>query len=267
MSKVFVAWLHPGEVNAAFAESLSGMLAWDFFREVEHGQERQISGMRGFHAGVNIAGPRNGVVREFLARPEWNDYLLSIDVDMQFPPNAVELLLESADPEKAPIVGGLCFGATDDKVWPTMYELLEDEDGPYFARLNGFEPHSLVRVSGTGGAFLMVHRSVLEAVEAKEFSKGYPWYQETEFPNGPVGEDLTFCLRAGICGFPVHVDTRLVIGHVKATLLTARKWFEQKGPRPIIPPLPPAEPGYKGMRVHTFRGPDLTEQIQEAIGG
>lgn len=250
--QVFVAWLHPQRVEAVFMESMLAMLAYDFLRQNE-GKPRQISGLLGYEAGVNISTPRNEVVREFLAHPERGDWLLSIDVDMQFPPDAVERLLEHADPEKAPIVGGLCFGThRDGKLWPTLYELTELEEGPCFVRYTQFplDP-PLLRVGGTGAAFLMVHRRVFEAVRdwrganGKPFSEHYPWFQETELSAGPLGEDLTFCLRAGICGFPVHVLTSLHIGHLKPAGLTAYRYFQQEGlvvdPSPDEPE-PPKSP-------------------------
>lgn len=243
MSECFVSWLHGEHNKAAFTESLCGLLAYDAIIRPQEGKPRQIAAMRGFEAGVNIAGPRNDVVRDFLASKEWGDWALSIDVDMTFPPDAVEQLLEHADPERAPIVGGLCFGATGGKLWPTLYELTEEPEfgGPQFVRLPDFPlSNPLLRVSGTGGAFLMVHRRVFEAIEARKFSRAFPWFQETEVPAGSMSEDLTFMLRAGICGFPVHVLTSLHIGHAKLGLLNAYRWFEQEGR--IVEP-PPDEEG------------------------
>ena len=231
MSKVFVAWLHPGEVNSAFVSSALGLMAWDFLRQTDRGLDRQLAGMKDFHAGVNIAGPRNGVVREFLDRPEWGDWLLMIDVDMVFQPDALEKMLETADPENAPVVGGLCFGATDGKLWPTLYDLVEGTDGPYLARRSAFDLDTLVPVTATGGAFLMVHRTAYETVLAAGFNRAFPWYQETELAGSPCGEDLTFCLRAGLSGLPVHVNTGVRIGHVKPTLPTTARYLEQAVPR------------------------------------
>ena len=72
--------------------------------------------------------------------------------------------------------------------------------------------------------------------EAK-FSTAFPWYQETELSGVPLGEDLTFMLRAGRLGFPVYVDTNVQVGHVKPTMLSAEKWLRQEGVqlRPVEP--------------------------------
>lgn len=235
MSKVFVAWLHPGKEDAAFTASALGLQAWDFSRALHRGLEQQLAGMRPVDAHVNIAGPRNGIVAEFLDRPEWGDWLLQIDADMTFDPDCVERMLETADPETAPIVGGLCFGATDGQIWPTLYDLTEDADGPYLVRQTKLQVGGLQKVTATGGAFLMVHRTVYEKVLAAGFNKAFPWFQETELAGAPCGEDLTFCLRAGMCGFPVHVNTTVRVGHVKQTLLTLAKFMEQAHVEPVAP--------------------------------
>ena len=71
----------------------------------------------------------------------------------------------------------------------------------------------------TGAAFLLIHRSVLVAMRDRKFNAAFPWFQETELAGHPAGEDLTFCIRAGILGLPVFVDTRVRIGHHKSIVL------------------------------------------------
>ena len=43
----------------------------------------------------------------------------------------------------------------------------------------------------------------------------------------PVGEDVTFSLRALACNIPIHVDTGVKIGHHKSTLLTEELFLSQ----------------------------------------
>lgn len=238
--RVFVAWLHPMQNYASFTTSLLDMQAYDSFRE-----NRQIASIKGYESGVNVSTPRNEVVLDFLSHRD-EPWCLLVDADMTFPADAVERLLQHADPEKVPILGGLCFGVTSKGVlWPTLYELTELEEGPAFARVTQFPmSQPLLKVSGTGAAFLLVHRSVFEAVRSRRFPEDpghhYPWFQETQLSAGPLGEDLTFMFRAGICGFPVHVLTSLHIGHLKHQMLTAYRYFEQEG---RIVERPPDEPG------------------------
>ena len=264
---VFVGWLHPLDVKARFAESLLGLLAYDAIVRTSEGKPRQIAAMNGFEAGVNIATPRNDLVRRFLDHPEWGEWCLMVDVDMQFDPDAVERLLAVADPVKAPIVGGLCFGATDNDLWPTVYELAEEPgQGPFFMRAGEIPAEGLMRCAGTGAAFLLVHRSVFEKVVERRWPEDphghFPWFQESQFPIGPVGEDLTFCLRAGICGFPVHVLTSLHIGHIKPTVLNAYRYFKQQGR--VVDGPPEDDPGVAAVAPYWPLPPDLTGAAEPA---
>jgi hypothetical protein len=76
------------------------------------------------------------------------------------------------------------------------------------------------RCSATGAAFLLVHRSVIQGIADRKYNEAFPWFQETEMSGNPAGEDITFCLRAELLGFPVHVDTSVKVGHHKSQLLT-----------------------------------------------
>jgi hypothetical protein len=48
-----------------------------------------------------------------------------------------------------------------------------------------------------------------------EFAAPYQWFREEAFFEQPVGEDITFMLRAMTLGFKPHVHTGIVIGHEK----------------------------------------------------
>jgi hypothetical protein len=83
-------------------------------------------------------------------------------------------------------------------------------------------------------ACMLIHRTVLAKIREQsgsEFSVAFPWYQEREHGPMPVGEDVTFCLRAGLCGFPVHVNTTVTIGHVKSYTLTLDGYLAQRAYR------------------------------------
>jgi GT2 family glycosyltransferase len=234
--KVVVGYLHPGEYSAGFGESLMDLLQYDFAtnrRIVEGG------GRLSFRAGCNLATPRNEVVRKFLEFGQ-ADWLWMVDSDMTFDPDIVDRLLEYADPVKAPIVGGLCFGFDNNgDIQPTLYGLLGDSDDPEHLeviRYQEWTPDSMFEVAATGGACLLIHKSVLEAMRdfdnprgRKGFNDAYPWFQETEHNGKPVGEDITFCWRAIQAGFPVHVNTSVKLGHIKERVLTEQAYFLSRG--------------------------------------
>jgi hypothetical protein len=163
-----------------------------------------------------------------------------VDSDMTFDPDVVERLLDYADPVKAPIVGGLCFGFDEQgDVQPTLYGLIgeaEDPENLQVIRYHEWTPDAMYQVAGTGAACLLIHKSVLEAMRDFEHPRGkqgfndaYPWFQETEHNGKPVGEDITFCWRAIQLGFPVYVNTAVQLGHVKDRILTMESYFLSRG--------------------------------------
>lgn len=229
--KVVVAYLSSTTVHAAFHRSMVRLLAYD-----ATAHKRIVSGGGDLHiqAGGNISIPRNNLVRAFLefGRAEW---MWMVDSDMTFEPDTVERLLEHADPDSAPIVGGLCFGFNDaQRIQPTLYEMLGEEgDGRRVGRYLEWPPDAMFRVCATGAACLLIHKSVFERIRDAKFSTVYPWFQETEHDGGPVGEDITFCWRAGKLGIPVYVNTSVQLGHVKDRELDAAAYLAERGPLPV----------------------------------
>jgi hypothetical protein len=231
--KVVVAYCHPGNINAAFHESLLDLLVYDmaFHRRIVNG-----GGRLAHKASANLAGPRNDVVRQFLTGSD-ADWLWFVDTDMVFLPDTVEKLLEFADPVTAPIVGGLCFSIDKTRIYPTLYGLMGEEDSPQGIRFHEWPPDSMFQVAATGTGCVLIHRSVFErmrefvnpATGQKGFNAAFPWFQETAHDDRPVGEDITFCWRAGVLGIPVHVNTAVHVGHVKERLLDLDAYLQQRG--------------------------------------
>ena len=172
-------------------------------------------------SGPNISTPRNLVVDEFL-RSYTAPWLLMVDTDMVFSGSALDRLIAAADPVKRPLVGALCFSPAAGEVRPTMYEITQKESGALgFAHLQAWPEDTCVKVSATGTGFLLMHRGALEKVAAFSKDAAAPWFRETPVgePLKLMGEDMTFCLRAGAAGIPVHVHTGVQVGHMKPEML------------------------------------------------
>lgn len=222
--KVVVGYVHPVDVSAHFHDSM--MRLW--MHDINGAQAITNGGGRiARYSSANISNARNGIVRTFLddTQAEW---LWMVDADMQFAPDVIDRLLGEADSESAPIVGGLCFGTDDGRLFATLYDLAqEDDEPPHMIRYHAWPEDAMFQVTATGAACLLVHRSVLVAMRAR-FPEPFPWFQEGILGGQPSGEDVTFCLRAGVLGFPVFVHTGVQIGHAKTTVLTAQMYAEQR---------------------------------------
>jgi GT2 family glycosyltransferase len=191
--------------------------------------EHRICGALQEWSSANVSQARNSLTAKFVDDHKAADWLLWIDSDMAFDPNSLDALLAVADPERAPVVGGLCFGSDANGLFPTIYQMAALEDGrPVTTRMQDYPTDAMVQVAATGAAFLLIHRSVLVAIREHGFNGVFPWFQETELAGNPCGEDLTFCLRAGMCGFPVWVNTAVKVGHHKSQLLTEKLFREQR---------------------------------------
>jgi GT2 family glycosyltransferase len=173
-------------------------------------------------SGPNISTPRNLVVREFLDSYT-APWLLMLDTDMVIAGDALDRLIAAADPAERPLLGALCFSQNAaGEPFSTMYEMTRKDSGELaFARLATWPENTCVRVSATGAACLLMHRDALEAVEKHAGDLAAPWFRESAVgvPLALMGEDMTFCLRAGLAGIPVHVHTGVQAGHVKSVTL------------------------------------------------
>lgn len=213
--KVVIGYIHPGQVSAAFCSALVMTLMYD------QATSRNVVGLLQDWSSANVSCSRNTIVERFLAHESQAEWLLFIDSDMQWEHTAIEQLLSAADPRERPIVGGLCFGASQDALFPTIYRLAYDDDGrPSTVRLGNYPHDELVPCDATGAAFLLIHRGVLNSMRDRVFNRTFPWFQETELSGRPAGEDVTFCLRARQMGVPIYVDARVKVGHHKSTIYT-----------------------------------------------
>lgn len=233
---IVIAYIHAAEVSPYFTTSIIATRLADVAAEDLGKRKRRIVNIMEEWSSANVSSARNSVTNKFLdARTAdgktVGDWLLWIDADMQWEPADLEAIMETADPEKRPIVGGLCFGMVNEELVPTIYQFARLEDGELTTyRVGYYERDSIIQCAATGAAFILIHRRVLEAMRAAKFNEAFPYFQEMQMGHRPVGEDITFCLRAGQLGFPIYVDTRAKIGHHKSALLTEEMYLRQPAP-------------------------------------
>lgn len=173
-------------IEPVFHTSLTRLLVRD--------KGRRVLDVAAGESGQLIAEGRNALGRAFLASSA--KWMLLVDADMDLPSDVIDRLRRFASPTR--VVGGLCFMLDRGVVRPVMFD--------FEAKLiEAWTPGSLVRVAMTGGACLMIHRSILERTP-------YPWFVLDEDGRD---QDQNFCLNVQQIGVTVAVDTSTVVGHAK----------------------------------------------------
>ena len=216
-SDVLVGYLHPHEVSTSFHKSLLGLVGWDM------SHDRRLNGWASIKcASGGIPEGRNELAKALLdSECEW---LFMVDADMGFEPVALDQLLSLADPLTRPIVGGLCFAqreAFDDGAngfrcvpRPTIFDWVKHEDGHWrFTGRSHFPVNALVESAATGGAFIVIHRSVFQAIRDSE---GDCWFDRVRGTDGSlIGEDISFFVRTQALGIPLFIHTGIRTTHLK----------------------------------------------------
>ena len=227
------AYIHPGEVSAAFCFSFARMMVFEIGRT---GSAPHVIAQRVPSGGLVKA--RNEVTANFLEQP--SEWLVWCDADMGFAHDAVGGLLISADPTERPVVGGLAFamkngGGTD---WdlqaeryrhcPTVYRWVETDSEAGFQAITDYPRDALVKVSATGAAFMCVHRTLLEKIR-DQF--GPNWFTPIQHPKRtePFGEDFSFFVRVAAVDATAWVNTAIKTSHDKGGIfLTEETWDAQQ---------------------------------------
>lgn len=209
---VFVAYLHPNTIAATFHKSIADLRFYDA------ANSQRIAGWGAVRStGYGVPEARNEVAAHVLAEPRF-EWLFFADADMGFQADSLDRLLEHADSDKRPVVGGLCFAYQNQGLdalngirstpKPTVYDFV---DGEYRGRAH-YPVNTLVPSAATGMALVVIHRSVLEKIADEH---GPNWFdriprQKKKVGDGPYGEDISFFFRAaGVGVFPwVHTGIR-----------------------------------------------------------
>jgi len=226
MHDVFGAYLTDGrEVSHSFMVSMMRLDRHD------RANDRRLLDAGMTHARVasgGIAGGRNDLTRHFLASDA--TWLWMVDSDMGFAPDTLDRLLASLSghPGASYAVGALCFswrpeepdgmGGYRFRPRPTIFGW----DGVGFRAVDHYTPNAVIKVGGTGAACLLIHRTVMEAIESAYAEE---WWTPVRYPNGDfLSEDLSFCYRAGQQGYPIFVDTSIKTTHAKTLYVSEEHW-------------------------------------------
>jgi len=169
-------------------------------------------------ASANLAKARNRLVDEFLTNHD-AEWLWFCDTDMVFEPDTMHRMVARAVQFDVKILGALCVIVTADGPIPTLF--IDDPDTVTQVMLDWPEGQ-VAQVAATGTGCLLVHRDVLIDMQKNAGGSTNAWfgYDVVESESGKewaLGEDISFCIRAGAAGHAIHVDTTLHVGHHKGS--------------------------------------------------
>ena len=207
--------------------------------------KRRIVGELAHEAsGAHVPTARCAIVREFLAHPQRPEWLWMVDTDATFADDILERLIAAAHQKERPILGALAFGvrpaqgpdgrdihnsvgATPLQLFPTIYVL--DPETRKMCCVTGYPRNQVIQCHTTGAHCLVIHRTVLEDSRWTDDGHPLPWYRMAVHDGQELSEDQFFCLRAGTFGYPVHVDTGALTGHVKTFIAEEELYLAQMG--------------------------------------
>lgn len=147
-----------------------------------------------------------------MAIAEKADYILWLDSDMVFPPELLADLMESI--KGRDMVAGVCHMRRPPYT-PVLYKKLrqgftpsENESEKYI----DYPKDGVFTVEGCGFGCVLMKTEVAKSVVDK--------YHEVFAPLPGYGEDLSFCIRARGCGYEIHADPHIQVGHKASTIVT-----------------------------------------------
>ena len=203
--KVVLGYPYAGTVTGAFARCLWELVQYESAR----GElDLQIAPVEGPYIHMN----RNALCRKALACGA--DWLMQIDVDMEFPPDVLRRFIA----HDKDIVAGLYHRFVDSNNVSSLLFQRHPVTGKFISV--GHTGDGLIEVDGAGTGLMMIRRQVLENLR-EHYRGASPWFffesldDETE-----LTDDLSFCNRARISGFQIWGDCDVPVSHWKRIKLT-----------------------------------------------
>ena len=232
--KVLMAFPSTGhDISTRFMRSLVELDAFDTtyaYRLAdelggEPADHKVLTNWVSLEATANLAKARNRLVDSFLTDHPECDWLWFCDTDMVYPPETLHRMIGRALEFDVKIIGALCVIVLADGAVPTLFI---DDPATVTRVMLDYEENTLAQVAATGTGCVLIHRSVLEDMQAARGGSRNAWFgfdiltAETG-EEWSMGEDVSFCLRARDAGHLTYVDTTIQVGHHKGP----RVWWPE----------------------------------------
>lgn len=148
-----------------------------------------------------------------IAIAEKPDFVLWLDSDVVFPDTLlIDLMDDMRGRDMVTAVYHMRRPPYQPVIWSKLRRGLTAEDTETEVATD-YPADEIFEVEGCGFGAVMMRTEVLETVADK--------YHALFEPIQGFGEDLSFCLRARACGYKIHCDPRIQVGHKAATIVTS----------------------------------------------
>lgn len=238
---VLMGYLCRDSVSDNFHRCMFDLINWDMGHE-----QRLLNWVKVRSGPMSIVESRNKLCEQVMLNPEV-EWLFMVDSDMGFEQDTLDHLLAVADPEKRPVVGGLCFANRelgDDGMGgmithpaPTILHWTEQASVTGKSRFLGVEHYPvnvLIPCGATGAACLLIHRSAVTRVWSEFGGRNIRgemtgWFERTNDCDGLLqGEDISFCDRLRQLEIPLHVHTGIRTTHQKTIWLAEPDFWRSR---------------------------------------
>jgi len=226
--KIVIAWPDSGSVYSGFVAYIMQILI--------HRKEKIKDVF--IASGHYLSNNKNSCVEYFLKTDA--DWLLLMDCDVLVTLESFDTLINSADKILRPVISGSYFLPLNDKlVLSGQYKSLEYPDLGYW--ISDWDKEVIDDLHSVGAGFLLVHRSVYEAVQKNNPDQMPQWFQD-EYWGYPyyqwISEDIYFCKKVRDLKFNISINTKATSTHLKNVRVTEDNFV--KTPQ-LIPEGVPAE--------------------------
>lgn len=140
------------------------------------------------------------------------DYILWLDSDVVFPQTLLIDLLE--DIQGRDMVTGI-YHMRRPPFRPVIWKSLKRGAIPEENQVENYDDYpddGLFEIDGCGFGCVLMKTSILQPIVDR--------YHDLFGPVAGFGEDLSFCIRARSCGFKIHADPKIQIGHKGSIIIT-----------------------------------------------
>jgi hypothetical protein len=225
--KVVIGWIDGGQIMGGFAAYLAQILL--------HRSDR-------IEAVIAASSPylsdnRNSLVRTFLDQTD-AEWLVSLDTDICVELESFDELLNAADKDKHPIVGGMYFlpMSTGIQVSASCWDL--NNPGKYEWLADFVKEVNTEGLHAIGLGYAVIHRSIFEKVAAQYPDNPKPWFQDEYRPllENWVSDDINFFDKVHALDEDINVTlcTKATSAHLKYFRLTEDAFIHKKYDEPHV---------------------------------